>query len=182
MNTKTLLALLGLCLVFISGCATPKITTSVPAADITVPKNTPAKMESDDLLIYYQNTHQLSQAGLLKILAELNSSPKSIDSDMQKAIVLGCLRGSVDLLRAISLLDSIIKSDDPYAKHLQPIASLLYANYSEWRRLDDALDKQGQQLKEAQRRSDQLNQKLEDLKAIEQQLPGRSHVSNEGRP
>jgi DNA anti-recombination protein RmuC len=99
---------------------------------------------------------------------------------MQKAIILGCLRGPVDLLRAMSLLDSIIKSNEPHAQRLQPMATLLYANYSEWRRLDDALDKQGQQLKEAQRRSDQLNQKLEDLKAIEQQLPSRPHAGNEG--
>ncbi|PRC93302.1 hypothetical protein [Solimicrobium silvestre] len=186
MNTKIMLAVCGLSSVLLLGCKTPPtsevIVPSVPTSPVIAPVAAPVHTEIDDLLAYYQSNHQMSQTELLKNLVDLNSALKSPHSDLQKAIILGCLRGPVELSRATVLLDGIIKSSDPQAQRLLPLATLLYANYSEWRRLDDALDKQNQQLKEAQRRADQLSQKLEDLKAIEQQLPSRPHASNESRP
>ena len=161
------------------GCKTPVCIKPTPKIEIVVPKMAPIKIANDDLLSYYRNSHQLSETELLRTFFALNAMPQNSYSDMQRAIILGCLRGPTDLLKAMALLDGILKSDDPQTQHLQPMATLLYANYSEWHRLDEALDKQAQQLRDTQKRVDQLNQKLDDLKAIEQQLPNRRHLTNE---
>ncbi|MDO8651503.1 MAG: hypothetical protein Q7R66_04875 [Undibacterium sp.] len=139
--------------------------------------------ETDDLLAYYKKTRALPQAELAKLMADLNASTPSLKRhyhDMQKAIVLGFLRGNSDLLRAQVILDGILKSSEAEAEKIKPLAFLLSNNYGEWRRLDDNIEKQNQQVKELQRRAEQLNQKLEDLKAIERQLPSRSRNPSNG--
>ena len=88
-------------------------------------------------------------------------------------MVLSLLRGSGDLMRSQMSLDSVIKSNETSAENLKPIASMLLAHVAELRRLDEFVDKQNQQLKESQRRIEQLNQKLEDLKTMERLLPSR---------
>ena len=50
---------------------------------------------------------------------------------------------------------------------LQPLARLLASRYLEQRRVEDDRDRQVQQLRDAQRRIDQLNDRIEALRAIE---------------
>ncbi|HTD06787.1 hypothetical protein [Undibacterium sp.] len=138
--------------------------------------------ETEDLLAYYQRTRLLPQAELPKMLADLNALAKNPHRDVQRAVILGFMRGNGDLARAQGLLDSVVKSSEADAERIRPLAYFLYTNYAEWRRLDEAMDKQSQQLKDAQRRADQLGQKLEDLKAIERQLPTRPRNGTPASP
>lgn len=149
--------------------------TKVP---VTPPVLPPVNM-NDDMLGYYLLVRQMPAQDLQKKLQDLNTQADSPKRNLQKAIIFGLMRGTVDLNRALALLDAILKSDDVAAQALKPLASLLHASYSEWRRLDDALEKQALQTKEVQRRADLLNQKLDELKNIEHLLPTRPRNSNE---
>ena len=92
---------------------------------------------------------------------------------MRKALALSQGRSSAELQQAAAQLDIVNAATDPQAEQLKPLAGLLGARLAEQRRLQDSVDKLGQQLREAQRRNDQLNEKLEALKAIEQTLPAK---------
>ena len=78
---------------------------------------------------------------------------------------------SDDLARAQTLTDGVIKSTEPDALIVKPLARIFAADYAEMRRLSDQADKLSQQAKESQRRVEQLQQTLEALKAIERTLP-----------
>jgi hypothetical protein len=84
---------------------------------------------------------------------------------MQQAIQLGQAR-LPELPRALNLLEAVMKSSHPAAVNLVPLARLLHEQYSERLRLDV-------QLREAHRRSEQLQEKIEALSAIERNLPAR---------
>ncbi|RZL11950.1 MAG: hypothetical protein EOP40_00615 [Rubrivivax sp.] len=62
-----------------------------------------------------------------------------------------------------------------------PWARWLQARYQFERRMEDQIERQAGQLREGQRRQDQLNEKLEALKAIERQLVSPRRAP-EGRP
>lgn len=92
---------------------------------------------------------------------------------MRKALALSQGRSSAELLQAAAQLDIVNAGTDPQAEQLKPLAGLLAARLAEQRRLQDSVDKLSQQLRDSQRRNDQLNEKLEALKAIEQTLPAK---------
>ncbi|MFZ2990963.1 MAG: hypothetical protein WA086_23430, partial [Ideonella sp.] len=78
-----------------------------------------------------------------------------------------------DAAKALMLLDNLLRSADPQAAAWQPWARLLQPRALEQKRLEDALERQAAQAREQQRRNDQLNEKLEALKAIERSLAPR---------
>jgi TolA-binding protein len=86
---------------------------------------------------------------------------------MQLAILLSQTRVPADLARALGLLQRVIGNPAPEAQPLHPLARALAARYIEQRRVEDDRDKQVQQLRESQRRIDQLNERIEALRAIE---------------
>lgn len=85
---------------------------------------------------------------------------------MQQAIQLGHLRPP-ELQRGMNLLASVMKDSNVSAVSLAPLARVLYEQYSERLRLE-------QQAREAQRRSEQLQEKIDALSAIERSLPSRA--------
>jgi TolA-binding protein len=86
---------------------------------------------------------------------------------MQMAIVLAQTRVPADLTRAAGLLQRVISNPSADALPLQPLARTLAARYAEQRKVEDDRDKQAQQLRDSQRRIDQLNDRIEALRAIE---------------
>lgn len=90
-------------------------------------------------------------------------APASPAQAMQQAIQSGQSRPP-DLARALQLLDAVQKSAQPEAVALRPLARLLHDQYSERLRGE-------QQLREAQRRSEQLQEKIDALADIERRLP-----------
>ena len=165
----------GACIV-VAGCKTqqPLPERVLPAAVAQPASSMPSSSsETEDLLAYFQRVRLLPSSELPRLMADLNVLARTPHREVQRAILFGFMRGNGDLARAMAALDGVVKSSDAEAERIKPLAYFLYANYSEWKRLDDAADKQNQQFKDAQRRADQLSQKLEDLKAIERQLPTR---------
>lgn len=105
-----------------------------------------------------------------ELAAELNRLGDLVETpavQMQMAIVLAQTRSSADLARASGLLQRVIANPSADAQPLQPLARTLAARYTEQRKVEDERDKQAQQLRDSQRRIDQLNDRIEALRAIE---------------
>lgn len=75
-----------------------------------------------------------------------------------------------DLARAQAQLEAVIKSPHPAAVNLVPLARLLHDQFGERQRAD-------LQLREAQRRADLLQDKIDALTAIERSLPSLAPAS-----
>ncbi|MEO6353150.1 MAG: hypothetical protein ABIO19_00910 [Burkholderiaceae bacterium] len=145
-----------------------------PAPD--VPNVPDAPEEINALLAYHQWLRGLTPAELAKELAVLNAQPKNAQfaqSALKKSMLLASNHDNDDLARAQALIDGIVKSPEPDALRIKPLARMLAANYAEMHRLGEQVDKVNQQAKDSQRRTEQLNEKLEALKAIERTLPAR---------
>jgi TolA-binding protein len=86
---------------------------------------------------------------------------------MQVALVLAQTRTSADLARALGLMQRVAANASAEAQSLQPLARVLAVRYAEQRRVEDDRDRQVTQVRDAQRRIDQLNERIEALRAIE---------------
>lgn len=90
------------------------------------------------------------------------------------AIALSHTRQAVDTARALGLVQRVLANNaTDEAQALQPLARLVEARLLQQRRLEDQLEKQSQQLRDTQRRNDQLNERLEAVRAIERSLTTR---------
>jgi signal transduction histidine kinase len=92
---------------------------------------------------------------------------------LQLAMALALTRVPSDLQRAQALLQRVLDNGSDEARSLHPLARLLAAQYAEQRRAEEATERQAQQLRDAQRRIDQLNDRLEAVRAIERSLSRR---------
>jgi hypothetical protein len=97
-------------------------------------------------------------------------------ADLQKALQLGQGRSAAEQAQAAAQLESLSNSSDPQAEPLKPLVALMSARLAEQKRLQDNVDKLNQQLRDSLRRNEQLNEKLEALKTIEQTLPAKPGV------
>ncbi len=136
----------------------------------------PAELVSLKTLLNYQyELRLLGPADLTRELASLNESiPPSPELSVRKALVLSLGHTNAELTLAQAQVDAVMNSTDAQAETLKPLASLLGVRIGEQKRLMDSADKLNQQLRESQRRGDQLTEKLEALKAIEHTLPATS--------
>jgi hypothetical protein len=95
---------------------------------------------------------------------------------LELSLALSQTRSNGDLARAVVLLDPLVKATAPELQPWQPLARLLQARFAEQRRVEEQLDRQGAQLRDAQRNLQQTNDKLEALKAIERSLTARPAI------
>ncbi|MES2075016.1 MAG: hypothetical protein V4462_05280 [Pseudomonadota bacterium] len=179
LGAQLVLALLAAAL---AGCAlrpaapaTPPPTRIVVAPVLLAPPPPPDPVAP--LLNYHQALRRMSQGELLKELSGFNAQTKSPKLSLQTAMILMLTRGNGDLPRAQLLLDSVAASAEPEAEPLKPLSQLLASNCAEARRLAEHGDKLALQLKDSQRRNEQLSDMLEGLKAIERSLPTRPAAS-----
>ena len=132
-------------------------------------------------LAYYQSLQRMSVAEINRERAALGAHPSAPANQMRLAMLLGHPRTAQDLNRALGLLDSLIKSPDPVAQSLFPLARLLTDNYQERLKIDAQAEKQGaqlkEQLKESQRKTQELQDKLNALADIERTLPPRARTT-----
>jgi hypothetical protein len=176
MNAKTLLPPLLLC----AACAAqrPPPPTPLPAVPATV-VHAPITVlpaptdEVGPLLAYHQSLRKMSQGELLKELSGLTLQQKTPKNLLQSGMVLMLTRSPGDLARAQGQFDAVASSGEAEANALKALAQLLSSYCAEQRRLADHADKLNAQLKEGQRKNEQLNDMLEALKAIERGLPVR---------
>ena len=121
----------------------------------------------DALLLYADKLRPLAASELAAELSRLGDPGDSPTVQMQVALVLAQTRASADLQRALGLLQRFAASTATEAQPLQPLARLLAARFLDQRRVEDDRDRQVQQLRESQKRIEQLNERIEALRAIE---------------
>lgn len=121
-----------------------------------------------------------------ELTAEIAQLSESTDDTPQKqlqlALALGQTRQAVDTARALGLVQRVLGSQATEARPLHPLARLIENKYLQQRRLEEQMDRQTQQLREAQRRNDQLNDRLEAMRAIERSLNTRPPASRATPP
>jgi len=119
------------------------------------------------LLGYADKVRPLGGNELANEISRLGEPGEQPLVQMQLALVLAQTRSSADLARALGLLQRVIANSSNDAQPLHPLARLLAARYQEQRRVEDERDRQAQQLRDSQRRIEQLSDRIEALRAIE---------------
>lgn len=114
---------------------------------------------------------------LAKEIARLSDAEDAAaENPLLLATALAQTRQPVDTARALGLVQRVLASPGPASQALHPLARLMEARLLQQRRLEDQLERQTQQLRDAQRRNDQLNERLEAVRAIERSLTTRPPV------
>lgn len=126
------------------------------------------------VLAYADRVRQLGPTELATEIASLGDGGDVPHLQLQLALALVQTHQPVDTARALGLVQRVTTSTQPQAAALQPLARLLAARLMEQRRLEDLADRQNQQIRDAQRRIDQLNERLEAMRAIERSLTPRT--------
>jgi len=138
------------------------------------------------VLAWADRAHTLGNTELIQEISRLNDlsdSQRSATTDLQLAIALGLTKVPSDLPRAQALVQKVQAASTDEAQALQPLARLIGARLAEQKRLEDLLDKQATQMRDQQRRLDQLNERLEAMRAIERSLTApRPHGGANGVP
>lgn len=152
----------------IAGCTTAPVVKKPVRAD---------EMTPEAALTYNQGLIKMTAAELGRERMVLNAVPQTPYTQLRMAMWLGHPRVQQDLGKALALLDSVLKSSDPAAVPFHPLARLLSDNYVERARLESQLEKQGQQVKESQRKATELQEKLDSLADIERTLTPRPRTT-----
>lgn len=129
--------------------------------------------EVTPLLVYHQSLRKMTQGELLKELSGVLQQQRTPKLTLQIGMILMLTRGGGDLARAQSLFDGVAASNEPGTQGLRAFAQLLSSHCTEARRLYDQADRLSTQLKDTTRKTEQLNDTVEALKAIERSLPVR---------
>lgn len=147
------------------------VEVAVPMPEVSV-----ADMAARNFFAYHDRVRQMAPAELTKEFARLDP-PANPAAVLEFALALGQTHNPGDTVRALGLLEPLLRSADPGAAPWQPLARLLAARYGEQRRLEEHAERQAQQLRQSQQRLEQVTQQLEALKAIERSLAPRAAAS-----
>lgn len=174
---RQLASLAALAAALLAGCAA-RPTVEVPAPPATVAAYDEKAVRVDEsamlpLLGYQQLLAQLSPQELARERAVLLYLPPTPSSQLRLAMLFGQTRGTADLPRAQALLDKVLHSNEPAAASMHPLARLLATQYHERLRLQAQNERLLLQVTESQRRSSELQDKLDALANIERSLPLR---------
>jgi hypothetical protein len=163
--------------------ASAPVPAPAPAASavvILVPAPVePADQVSRQILGYHEQLRQMSAGDLgneitrLNAIVSANSAAAPTGAVLELALALSQQHNGGDVARAAQLLESVVKAGAPELQPWQPMARLLLARIAEQRRLEDAFNREAAQRRDQQRTLQQLNEKLEALKAIERSMTTR---------
>lgn len=153
-----------------------------PAVALPVQGGQPGGVRTDtsaaaqSLLVYADRVRRMPAPELAQEvtrLAEIPEAQRQPAEELQLAITLAQTRVPADLARAQGLVQRVLGNPREEARGLYPLAGMLAARYAEQRRVEDALERQAVQLREQQRRIEQLTERLEAVRAIERSLTSR---------
>ena len=149
--------------------------TSEPAPSPAPAASEPAAAESPviSVLAYADQVRSLPAAAAAQEIARLSGQPPTAVNLFQLALVLLQARGPGDVGRATQLLQRVQSEDSREARALHPLARLVMAHLADQRRAEEQAERNAQQLRDAQRRADQLQDRLDALRAIERARPSR---------
>lgn len=123
-------------------------------------------------IAYAERVRTLPAGELAQEVQRLGDSSYTALRGTQLALALAQTRTPASAARAQSLLQRVLADTGAEARGLHGFARLLVAQLAEQRRVDEQAERQAQQLRDAQRRIEQLNDRLEAVRAIERSLPG----------
>jgi hypothetical protein len=178
-------------LLLLMACAQPLLPTpaAAPAAAPVPPPPPPVVVvmqaeppAPDDvaarqLLAFHERLRTMSGAEQAQTLARMSPAGAPADT-LQVVLLLAQTRQPGDLARALALLEPLVRDTSPWSG----LARLLQGRLAEQRRLEELNERQAQQLREQQRRLDQLSQQLNALRAIERSLGARPAPASASRP
>ncbi len=164
----------------LTGCGTdaslqvPAPEDAAPAASADTPAAAaPRPSLVKHLLVYSDQVAALAPPALAAEIARLTPrQEESAQQQLELALALGQTRLPADTARALGLVQRALAQKDN-APLVQSFARLLENRYLQQRRLEDQIDRQNNQVRDAQRRNDQLNERLEAMRAIERSLNAR---------
>ncbi len=161
----------------------PRMTQDPPPVPVMLPE-TNVKIDETamlPLLGYFQLLLRMTPQELTRERTMLATIPQTPATHVRMSMLLGLSRTPADLTRAQSLLDTLLKSTDPAAVSVFPLARLLSSQYNERQKNQMQNEKVmaqseqlSQQLKDSLRRNAELQEKLDALANIERSLPVRS--------
>ncbi|WP_175488323.1 hypothetical protein [Oryzisolibacter propanilivorax] len=154
----------------------PACTAPPPEPVASCPEPAVVPSPQDVLLRYADAVRQLDGAALAAQRADLERAaqqdPGAADAPaLRLALVLLPTRQPADTARALGLVQRTL--EQPSLQELHPLARLLQARLLQQRRLEEQLQQQGQQLREVQRRNEQLDERLDAVRALERSLNAR---------
>ena len=120
------------------------------------------------LLAFHERLRESGPAEMAREQARLGEGPEQPAAALELALLLAQRQQPGDLARALALVEPLTRASAPAP--WQAPARLLLARLADQRRLEEQLERQGTQLREQQRRLEQLAAQLEALKAIERSL------------
>ena len=168
----------------LAACAAPKPPPAPPPAPVVVapvvkcdPPREAQDLAADHLLESQERLSALNTADLNNEANKPVDASTTVEAAMDQALALSMTHTPGDLARAQGLLDQVLHNNAPQADPWRRLARLLAYRLGEQKRAEDTADRNAQQLRDAQRdgqrKLDQLNDKLEALKAIERSLNTR---------
>jgi len=179
LETTAARAACALLLVLAAGCASrasapaavPAGTSPAPAPSAPAVPRAPASSPVTTVLAYADRVRTLAPTELAAEVQRLGDGSASPTQALQLAIALAQGGDPAQLARAQALLQRVLAQPDPEALALQPLARLVAAHLADQRRFEEQAERQGRELREARRRIDSLNERLEAVRAIERSLP-----------
>ena len=151
----------------------PPLVPPPPVAQVS-PTVNPAAAAGRQLLRWQDALRQAAPDTLPALAARLAAEPATPAGTVHLALVWMNTRTPGDAARALPLLDPLQQSTDAAAQPWVEWARMLATRANEQKRLEEQLSRQSQQLRDSQRRIDQLSEQLEALKAIERSLAPRN--------
>ena len=169
--------------VSLAGCVVPKPAPPPPPPPVVVAPvvRCDPPREAQDLaarhLLATEDRYSALNTADLTAEAARPLEGASIEQQMDQALALSMTHGPGDLGRAQGLLEQVLHNNTPQADPWRSLARLLAYRLGEQKRAEDAAERNLQQWRDAQRdnqrKLDDVNAKLEALKAIERSLNTR---------
>lgn len=156
------------------GAVAPSTLAVAPSLVVTHVDNVGEQEATAAVLRYADRVRVLTPAELGLEIAALGEPGTQPLRQMQLAVALMHTNQPVETARALGLLQRVAANNAADAAPYRPLARLIAQRLMEQRKLEEALDRQSQQLREQQRRIEQLNERLEAMRAIERSLNNRA--------
>ncbi|WCM92547.1 hypothetical protein M5C99_19690 [Acidovorax sp. NCPPB 2350] len=199
------------CVLALGGCAAPPAEPPPPPPAMEEPPATPPESEAEkpgadmaaaptpnaessqaptrasvsvarQMLQYADRVRGMAPPEITAEIAQLSDAQSTApEKTFQLALALLQTRQPADTARALGLVQKVLGDNRPQAASLHPLARLLESRLLQQRRLEEQADRQAQQLKDGQRRIDQLNERLEAMRAIERSLNARPGAPGNGK-
>ena len=157
----------------LAGCNTPPVTHKPIKEVIKQETVTPAVTSDVDSLLQYANyLRKLNANDLTREFETVKQKPKSDSSRMELATLYSVPGLSTrDDIKALAILDPLSKETS--SSSIKNLALVMMNFITENKRLEEGLQTTNSKLKDEQKQSAELQQKLEALKSIEKSLSER---------